>query len=538
MHAKLDKIFEHLWGIWRYRWTALSIAWVLAMAGWVAVGLMQHRFEAKARLFVDTNEVLDGLIEDIAVKQDIKSRISLISRTMRSRPNLEKLVELTGLDRDVKNNRERELLIGGLEKEIAIYDGVGNQAFYTVTYAHVDPAMALSVVETMIDLFVNSTIGDDLEHNNTTQTLLDKQISSYEMRLGESEQRLSAFKKKHAGAMPGEAGGYYQRLETANSGLRTAALELREAENRQAVLARQIRNERPTIRTGTVSTGGVIESRIDALQDKLDALLVRYTDKHPQVSLLKESIASLQADKAAMMASGATVARSGGKIEANKVYQEMRTMLTESEARVAELQVRVENYTGQVKELTDTVDSIPEVEAQLAQLDRDYETVRGKYQELLGKRESARLTQQVDISSADVKFKVVDPPYVPSRPTIPDKRLLSAAVLLGSLAAGAGIALLLSLIRPVFYTRRMLAAATDLPVLGTVMLMETPEELSAKKFNFTLFSLLALGLFLMFLLVMFMQIMNINPAEFGVVKQLGIVDVLKDTSAAADAAAN
>ena len=64
-------------------------------------------------------------------------------------------------------------------------------------------------------------------------------------------------------------------------------------------------------------------------------------------------------------------------------------------------------------ELEQAVDTIPEIEAELKRLNRDYGLNKQQYDELLKRRESARLSHEADQQSDDVKLKVIDPPRVP-----------------------------------------------------------------------------------------------------------------------------
>jgi ABC-type sugar transport system permease subunit len=114
------------------------------------------------------------------------------------------------------------------------------------------------------------------------------------------------------------------------------------------------------------------------------------------------------------------------------------------------------------------MDAIPQVEAELARLNRDYQVNKAQYDELLQRLESARISQQADQSAEDVKFRVIEPPMVPVVPSGPERALLSALVLIASLGAGLGFALLLQQIRPVFSTKDTLRQVTGLPVLGSV----------------------------------------------------------------------
>ena len=89
-----------------------------------------------------------------------------------------------------------------------------------------------------------------------------------------------------------------------------------------------------------------------------------------------------------------------------------------------------------------------EIEAELKQLDRDYSVILGQHTQLLQRREAARLSQDVEQNASDVTFRVIDPPFVPTKPSEPNKLLLNAGVLFVALGIGAGVALLISLIRP------------------------------------------------------------------------------------------
>ena len=158
------------------------------------------------------------------------------------------------------------------------------------------------------------------------------------------------------------------------------------------------------------------------------------------------------------------------------MYQGMRSMLTATEANVAELEVRVAEYEQRVTDLENKVNNVPEIEAQLKQLDRDYNVILGQHNALLQRREAARLSEDVEQNASDVTFRVIDPPFVPFKPSEPNKLLLNSGVLVVALGIGAGLALLLSLIKPVVVDQQSLLRLTGLPLLGSVTLIPTPEQ--------------------------------------------------------------
>ena len=481
MQEALAQILSYVWGVWRYRWLALIVAWLVALGGWAYVWQMPESYVATARVYVDTNSVLRPLLRGLAIAPNIDQRISMMSRTLLSRPNLEKLARMTDLDLTAITEAQKNALVERLRSSISLGGSRANASLYEISVRDRDRDVARRITQSLITVFIESSLNEKREDSSGAQSFLDEQIAEYEKRLIQSESRLARFKQKNVAVLPGTGGGdYYSRLEGARANLSTARLELEELQNRRAELRRQLDGEEPVFLGGGSSGMGAsspLDQRIQALNVRRDELLARYTDQHPQVRQISGLIEELQAKKQEEMAAMAPgTGSSFGNLNASPVYQGMRAMLAETEARVAELQVRVEEFQRRVDELNNQVVQIPEVEAQLQQLNRDYQVVSRQHQELLQRRESARLGQDVESNASDVTFRVIDPPFVPLVPNEPNKLLLNVGVVVVALGAGVALALLLSLLKPLITDARMLANSTGLPLLGTVTLNRKDRE--------------------------------------------------------------
>ncbi len=523
MQELLEQIQEYLYGVWRFRWVALMAAWIIAIAGWILVSQLPNKYEATARLHVDSNSVLGPLLRGLAIQPDVGQRVALMSKTLLSRPNMEKLMRMVDLDLKVQNDQDKETVITQLRENIQLSGQRSNASLYSIAYTHSDRLVAQRVVQSLISIFIESTLGDKRKDSAGAQEFLDKQIAEYEIRLAEAEGKLADFKRRYVGTMPGEQGGYYQRLEMAKGQLSSAQLELREAENRRQELKRQLSGEEPVfIPNGTddFGTHSLLDQRIQNLQTRMDELLLKYTERHPDVIEIKTIIANLEEEKKQEMEANPSESISPqAGLQTSPVYQQMRTMLSESEARVAELKVRASEYEKRVNDLEAKVDQIPLIEAELQQLNRDYDAVSQQHSALLKRRESAHLSEKAEQDVSEVKFRVIDPPFVPLKPSQPNKLLLNAAVFLGSLAAGIGLALLASLIRPVFYSRGALNRVTGLPVLGSVVFVMSNAEKRRQRFAGAMFVSLVLLLGTLFVGVTLIQDLGFDL--IGKVQSLG-----------------
>jgi protein tyrosine kinase modulator len=479
MQEAIALIFSYIWGIWRFRWLALIVTWVIALGGWLFVQQLPEAYVGTARVYVDSNNLLRPLLRGLTVRPNVDQRVNMMSRTLLSRPNLEKVMRMTDLDLTVQTDLEKEELLDQLREDISLRGESNNQSLYNIAVKNEDREVAKRVTQALITVFIESSLSDKREDSSGAQNFLDDQISEYELRLSEAEGRLADFKRRHVGTLPGDGGGYYQRLTAAKQALSAAQLELREMENRQVELKRQIDGEDPVfLSSGLGPANSPLDQRIQALNARMDDLLIRYTLNHPEVRQIQGLIEDLESEKQDQLeqARDSDFAGTYSGLSSSPVYQGMRSMLAQTEAVVAELQVRVAEYEKRVKELEERVENIPVIEAELKQLDRDYQVIAGKHEGLLERRETAKLSQDVEQIGSDVVFRVVDPPFVPTKPSEPNKLLLNSGVLVVAIGLGVALALFASLINPMVVDQRSLTALTGLPLLGTVTLVSSPER--------------------------------------------------------------
>jgi polysaccharide chain length determinant protein (PEP-CTERM system associated) len=322
---------------------------------------------------------------------------------------------------------------------------------------------------------------------DSAQKFLGDQIKDYERRLSDAEQRLAEFKKKNVGLVPGEQGDYFSRLQAEMAASKKAESALEVAQRRRAELDRQLNGEHPFTAAsagGTKSSGGGLRagvgqttgggedtaSRIAEAQARLDDLLLRYTDKHPDVVAARETLAQLKARQAAELEAlkrGDASGAAGSGLSANPVYQSIQLQMNQADVEIAALRGELADHQRSEAELKRVVNSAPEIEAEFARLTRDYNVEKAQYNALVERLEKAKLSEDA-ADTGIVQFQIINPPTSDPAPVAPKRPLLLALVFLGAIGLGVGVAWLLAQIRPVFTNARTLADLTGLPVLGSV----------------------------------------------------------------------
>ena len=484
MHEILSKLVVVGMSMWRYRRHAVIFAWSIALLGWLAVLLMPNQYEARAKVYVDTETLLRPLLKGLAAETDVLTEVNVMARALLSQPQLEKAARETDLYLRAKTPREQEELLKQMKEKVSLVGDPGNPGLYTISFTDNDRTMSIRVVQKLLDSFVEDTLGIKRQDSSSAQRFLEDQIKDYEGRLKQAENQLAEFKRGNVGLMPGVEGDYFMRLQTAVVALEKLQGEYRVAQQTRDELARQMEGEEPTfgIVSSALENQGPIDSQIAEFRKKLETLLLNYTEKHPDVVALREKIANLEAQKLADRDSNRGPVAGGGpallnlaQLDVNPVYQRMKIALAEAEVQMAALRGKIADASGEVARLRGRMDTIPQVEAQLAQLNRDYEVNKAQYNALVQRLESARLSGDVEQTRDEVKFRIIEPPMAPIKPVAPNRIIFAAIVLVAAIGAGLGLALLLSQITPVFTDRSELAAATGLNVLGVVTLVRTPE---------------------------------------------------------------
>jgi polysaccharide chain length determinant protein (PEP-CTERM system associated) len=370
-----------------------------------------------------------------------------------------------------------DALIGRIQGKITIQSPRGRSAFagnqiYEIKYRDKNPEMAHRVVQALLTVLVEETLDETRSDTDTAQRFLGEQIGEYEARLQATERRLAEFKKKNADMMQGQRVDYYSRLQAAKEGIEAARAKLNIAINRREELRRQLEDDEPVF--GTTSP---FDTRIQELQRQLDELLLKYTDKHPEVIALRAIIARLEEKKRQELQAQKAMRGnlSAAPQELNPVLQRLHIALSETEVEISTLRVQLADQESKLKKLDKRVDAIPEVEAHLARLNRDYEITRKQYEALKERLELARLGEQADQGGGKA-IRVLDPPVMPRAPAGGRRPFYLTAVLLAGLLGGAGLAFVLHEIRPVFSNSKTLREAIGLPVLGVVSLKFTPAQ--------------------------------------------------------------
>lgn len=515
MHEILAEIIGYIQGATRYKWWSILVAWVICLAGWSYVSQMPDQYRASARVHVDTRSVLGPLLGGLAIRPDINGQIRLMTRLMFSRPNLEKIARMTDLDLNAKDEKGMDRLVGRLKSSMRISSGKGTSIF-SISAKDPDPKIAKRIVQALLTVFVEDTLGETRKDSDNAQRFLDQQIKEYELRLMAAEKKREDFRRENMGLLNVGGGSLYNQIQNLAQQLENAKLSIQEAINRRDEIQAQLEDEDAMFEDfGAAEISfSPLDLRIQNLQGRIDELLLTYTEAHPNVVVIKAAILQLEQKKIEEEANAVDTEEdddnsfSGG--QANPVFQQLKLVLMDAKANVASLRARVENYEKKIEKLKEQLDARLKIDTKVKFLTRDYGAIQSKFNALIERRETARFSESLEQNTETVKFRIVDPPRVPDKPSGPKRILYSSGVLIAAIAVGVGLALLMTILRPTFNSSQKVREILGLPVLGNVSMNWIDTIKRDKWHEFLRFCVVSSMLLLVFSAIIVLEINGMN----------------------------
>ncbi|MEI8395844.1 MAG: XrtA system polysaccharide chain length determinant [Rhodospirillaceae bacterium] len=456
-------VLPYLYELWDRRWLLAAVVWLLALTGWLVVLLLPDVFTVTARVYVDTESVLKPLMRGLTVQGDLEKQLAVMRRTLLARPTMEQVMRTSDLDLRATTPVEREALIDSLQQRIAISTAPTANQLYQITFTDSDAPMAHKVVQSLLNILIEQNVGPQRRDVENARRFVENQLADYEARLRVADTKIANFRRDNASDLASrqDAGNQVAEAETMKHRLES---ELQATIWRRDQLRLELARTPETLESAAAprarSSG---DEGASGLRLKLTALRATRTDRNPDVIALEREISALEA-QGGRGANG----REGVSHTANPARTRLAEELKRVDLDVATLEWRTKAAAAEVVDRRHRMEASPEAEQKLTALTRDYDVVRKNYEELVIRRESVRMAQQMENDSASVAFRVIDPPVIPLAPSGPDRVLLSVGVLLAALAAGISFIMLRGITRNALTGLVPLHQAFDLPVLGGI----------------------------------------------------------------------
>lgn len=450
---------------------------VIALVALTAGLFWPRSYATSTTILAQSSDIITPLLEGRAVPTEVADRAGLARQVVFSRKVLGVALEAGGWTAAHPSAIEQDRIMETIKEHTDVSSP--RPELIRIGYRDSDPARSLAVTQRLAEQFIEESRSAKERESREAFEFIDQQVKSYHTKLTNAEDGLLKYRSANPDAQPGSATDVNARIGALRTQVEQARTSLLEQQSRESALVAQLSGESEV--TAVQTREGLYRAQLIDLQSQLDRLLLTYTEKYPdvvrirmQMEDIKRQLEAEQARKAQAAASGD--ARPFDNAQFNPLYQELKTRLAELRREIAATRTRMTASQAMLDEALDRSRRIAASEGALAELTRDYEVNRDIYQDLLKRRENARVSMVLDQEQRGLTFRIQDPAILPLRPS--GLRLLHFALAGIVLAVAVPLGLLFALVQfdPRIRSARQLERTTGLVALATVPVYPTVRE--------------------------------------------------------------
>jgi len=373
--------------IYRRRYLFMIIAAVIVTFATVASYLRPNIYEASTIVSIERNYI-NVLMRDLAVESSTNERVQALAVVMTSRRTLLRVLEELQVPMSKMTEEQISKLITHYQNNTKIKQGTGRAGrtdadIFTVSYQDRDPRFARDYVNALVSFYVIESLSAKREEALGANRFIYDQMELYKGKLARTEAALATRKKQ-------------------------------------------------------LSMDAI--SRLVDLQNKLDEMLVQYTEDHPDVLRLKGEIASTKEQ----------IRRSTGGTGDTPSGQGARALME----------------AGNDKSVKD--------------LERERDAYLKVYESLVASLGRSEVSAQVEVKAKADTFNILEPATLPIKPV---SRPRWKFILMGLIAGVIGAAAAVILIDRTDRTIKSVDTLRNLglPVIGIIPRISSPDAISAAR---------------------------------------------------------
>lgn len=381
----------------------IVVAFVPLMVGY----LWPNTYTTDAVLYADETNIIEPLLKGRASVTGV-DRAKQAQEALYTRRVLEKAAEEAGLIDPQSPEDRKAAAVRRLRDGVTVRtEGTNN---FRVLYSANSPDKAFTVLNSVVNVFIQDTARRKREESVGAFNFIDAQVESYRKQLELAEEKLKEFRAQNTDGTETQVSN---RISQLRNDIEMLKLEIQESESRVTSIKEQLGQESQyQVAKGEVER---LRERRRELRQELDQLLRRYQDSYPDVVSLRQQIQDIDEEIAQIEFSGE--AYGGSQTTENPLYEELRKQLSVAEVNLTAQKRRMESLQKLLEQEYARAERVAANQAQLSELTRDLDVTRNVYNEMLERKESARLSMTLDIEGQGVNYRIQDPATFPLEPS-------------------------------------------------------------------------------------------------------------------------
>jgi len=471
---------------WRRKWAILAPFLVIFVAVTLWGLYLPNLYQSTASILIEPQKVPTEYVRS-TVTSDLEARLRTVTQQMSSRTKLMKVIdELDLYPEMVAGNVPSEVLVARMRQNLSIEVPPRRPSadFFQVSFIHGEPNKAMLAVSRLVSLFIEESLHIREQQAHGTTLFIEEELQKLKEILEQQENAIQEYKSAYMGELPDQLEANLRMLDNLNTRLSGNLESQRETEDRLMLIEREIsRLEGEMTVANTIMAENELETVTDTTLNQLltqrndqrqlvVSLEAQYTDKHPDLIAARKELARLDGRLRTVTENLASSRGEGGSSAVvatlPAVSMEMtnlRRQYNEFKPRVSSLKQEEKELRRRIKQYQERVEVAPTREQRLLQLTRDYENTKESYDDLLNKKLEATLSENLESRQQGENFQILDPANFPEKPYLPDRMKIIVLGFMGGLGSGVGLAFLLEILFPVFYSLKQIKKNNEFAIM-------------------------------------------------------------------------
>ena len=422
------------------------VPFVLILATAIGLSLtLPKRYLSSTLILVAPDRLPESFVATMATER-IAKRLQTMRQEILSRTRLERVAR----ELDPYKSLDKEPIVQTIERmRDAIKVNVKGTDAFSIEFEHPDPQVAMLLADRLTTLFMEEVVGARERQVADAYDFIESQLEDARKELDRKDEDLRKYKEKHMGTLPEQMVSNLSTLQRLQLEQQSLAESLRRAIDQQIVLEGNA--------AASVPAGSGTPADLPGLRTQLAQLKLRYTEEHPDVLALTARIAELQKVGPVAAATPRDAAGEALRTRADQARLEV-TLLRE---RQADLEKRIAQFGARVE-------LAPRTEQEIQSLTRDYQKMSENYSALLTKKLDAQMASKLERRSKGEQFRIVDPAFLPVKPSFPDPLKFALGGVVLGLLVGLAFAVTADFLDQSVRDVRTLEAALPYPVVGVI----------------------------------------------------------------------
>jgi polysaccharide chain length determinant protein (PEP-CTERM system associated) len=459
MPLRLDmELKDYLAIILKRKWLIIFSFLIMFTGALWYIAVTPEQYKSKTTILVIPQQISDSYARSGSTSW-IDSRMATIQQLIMSRSRLTQVIKEYDLKKGSQGAPDDEVAAEKMRKRIELL--ITRRDAFSISYYHEDPIIAMLVTKRLASFFMEENLKGFWEQASQTEDFLAKRLIVIKKELEEKEEKLRIYRYKYMDELPTAMEvnlARVRQLEAQKKLFSDSMLALEEKkaqlEIRERTLARSMMstfqdNDVVDSNSASATAPGALQPMTGetAKRARLDELLARYTENHPEVIRLREELKPLERSKDGKKATPNNPVEEGKPIRSVGLFSRFISRDPEERmhirSEISKINKEITKFKNQLKEIDEDTPKYqakilraPTHEQEMLYLNRDYDRIRSEYYELLGKSRTLDMAQSMAKLREDNQFQILDPANIPKSPFSPNIPKIIQLAFIASLGLG------------------------------------------------------------------------------------------------------